>query len=58
MQEQEKKKILLDNIQSQIILNRQNKLEQMNKNKEEDAKYLRDMMVNFPFGRGGGGAPI
>ena len=58
LEEQEKKKVLLNNIQSQINLNRQSKLEQMNKNKEEDAKYLRDMMVHFPFGRGGGGAPI
>ena len=58
MAEQEKKKMLLNNIQSQINLNKQTKLEQMNKNKEEDAKYLRDMMVHFPFGRGGGGAPI
>ena len=58
MAEQEKKKMLLNNIQSQINLNKQNKLEQMNKNREEDAKYLRDMMVHFPFGRGGGGAPI
>ena len=58
LEEQEKKKVLLDNIQSQISLNRQSKLEQMKKNKEEDAKYLRDMMVHYPFGRGGGGAPI
>ena len=58
MEEQEKKKILLNNIQSQINLTRQTKLEQMNKNKEEDAKYLRDMVIHYPFGRGGGGAPI
>ncbi len=58
MEELEKKKMLLNNIQSQINLTRQNKIEQMNKNKEEDAKYLRDMMVYYPFGRGGGGAPI
>ena len=58
MEEQERKRMLLNNIQSQINLKRQTKLEQMNKNKEEDAKYLKDMMVYFPFGRGGGGAPI
>ena len=58
MEELEKKKTLLNNIQSQINLTRQNKMEQMNKNKEEDAKYLRDMMVYYPFGKGGGGAPI
>ena len=57
MEELEKKKTLLNNIQSQINLTRQNKMEQMNKNKEEDAKYLRDMMVYYPFGKGGGGAP-
>ena len=58
MEELERKKALLNNIQSQINLTRQTKLEQMNKNKEEDAKYLRDMMIHYPFGRGGGGAPI
>ena len=58
MEELEKKKTLLNNIQSQINLTRQNKMEQMNKNKEEDAKYIRDMMVYYPFGKGGGGAPI
>ena len=58
MEEQERKKTLLNNIQSQINLTRQTKLEQMKKNKEEDAKYLKDMMVYYPFGRGGGGAPI
>ena len=58
MEELERKKTLLNNIQSQINLTRQTKLEQMNKNKEEDAKYLRDMMIYYPFGRGGGGAPI
>ena len=58
MEELEKKKTLLNNIQSQINLTRQNKMEQMNKNKEEDAKYLRDMMVYYPFGKGGGGATI
>ena len=58
LEELEKKKTLLNNIQSQINLTRQNKMEQMNKNKEEDAKYLRDMMVYYPFGKGGGGAPI
>ena len=57
-EEKERKKMLLNNIQSQINLTRQTKLEQMKKNKEEDAKYLKDMMVYYPFGRGGGGAPI
>ena len=57
-EEQERKKMLLNNIQSQINLNKKSKLEELRKRQEEDAKYLRDMVVCFPFGRGGGGAPI
>ena len=30
---------------------------QLNKRKQEDAKYLQDMVIFYPFGRGGGGAP-
>ena len=58
MEEQERKKILLNNIQSQINLTKKTKLEELKKRQEEDAKYLKDMVVCFPFGRGGGGAPI
>ena len=58
MEEQERKKILLNNIQSQINLTKKSKLEELKKRQEEDAKYLKDMVVCFPFGRGGGGAPI
>ena len=57
-EEQERKKMLLNNIQSQINLTKKSKLEELRKRQEEDAKYLKDMVVCFPFGRGGGGAPI
>ena len=57
-EEQERKKMLLNNIQSQINLTKKTKLEELRKRQEEDAKYLKDMVVCFPFGRGGGGAPI
>ena len=57
-EEQERKKILLNNIQSQINLTKKTKLEELKKRQEEDAKYLKDMVVSYPFGRGGGGAPI
>ena len=56
--ERERKKILLDNIQTQISLNKKSKLEELRRRQEEDAQYLRDMVVRYPFGRGGGGAPI
>ena len=52
-----KKKTLLDNIQAQINLKKRTKLEELNKRKQEDAKYLQDMVIYYPFGRGGGGAP-
>ena len=58
LEEQERKKMLLNNIQSQINLTKKTKLEELRKRQEEDAKYLKDMVVCFPFGRGGGGAPI
>ena len=58
MEEQERKRMLLNNIQSQINLTKKTKLEELKKRQEEDAKYLKDMVVCFPFGRGGGGAPI
>ena len=58
IEEQERKKMLLNNIQSQINLTKKTKLEELRKRQEEDAKYLKDMVICFPFGRGGGGAPI
>ena len=53
----DKKKTLLENIQAQINLKKKTKLEELNKRKQEDAKYLQDMVIFYPFGRGGGGAP-
>ena len=58
MGEIERKKILLDNIKSQITLRNKTKLEELKQRKEEDAQYLKDMIIMYPFGRGGGGAPI
>ena len=55
--ERERKKILLDNIKTQMNLRKKTKLEELQKTKEEDAKYLREMFEKYPFGRGGGGAP-
>ena len=57
MSQFEKKKTLLDNIQAQINLKNRTKLEELNKRKQEDAKYLQDMLKYYPFGKGGGGAP-
>jgi len=57
-EEKIRKKILLDNIQAQINLHKEAKLKELQKTKEEDAQYLKDMFEKYPFGRGGGGAPI
>ena len=56
--EREKKKMLLNNIQTQINLSKKAKLEELKKRQEEDAQYLKDMILRYPFGRAGGGAPI
>ena len=56
--ERQRKNILLNNIQAQMNLRKKTKLEELQKAKEEDVKYLREMIENYPFGRGGGGAPI
>ena len=53
----DKKKTLLENIKAQINMKKKTKLEELNKRKQEDAKYLQDMVIFYPFGRGGGGAP-
>ena len=57
-QEQERKKTLLENIQNQMNLSRNTKLKELQRKRIEDQKYLKDMINSFPFGRGGGGAPI
>ena len=56
--ERQRKKILLENIQSQINIRKKAKLEELQKEKEEDTKYLKEMIEKYPFGRSGGGAPI
>ncbi|MCQ2820047.1 MAG: hypothetical protein MJ252_22500 [archaeon] len=56
--DREKKKELLDNIQAQLTLNKRTKYEELLRKRKEDEKYLQDMNTCFPFGRGGGGAPI
>ena len=56
--ERRRKKILLNNIQAQINLRKKTKLEELQKEKEEDKKYLKEMFEQYPFGRGGGGAPV
>ena len=55
--ERQRKKILLKNIQAQINLRKKKKLEELQKRKEEDEKYFKEMIEKYPFGRGGGGAP-
>ena len=57
-QERERKKALRDNIESQIALSKQTKLEELMRKRKEDEQYLKDMEICFPFGRGGGGAPV
>ena len=56
-EEMERKKSLLNNIQTQINLTKRSKLDELKRRQEEDAQYLKDMVVCYPFGRGGGGAP-
>lgn len=57
-QEQEKKKMLLENIQNQMNLTKNTKIQELMRKRKEDEQYLKDMEKTFPFGRGGGGAPI
>lgn len=57
LEEMERKKSLLNNIQTQINLTKRSKLDELKRRQEEDAQYLKDMVVCYPFGRGGGGAP-
>ena len=56
--EQDRKKILMNNILNQISLSNTSKLEELERQKKEDQQYLKDMINSFPFGRGGGGAPV
>jgi hypothetical protein len=47
----EKKKILLDNIQLQMNLTKNTKLQELERKKKEDEKYLQDISNRYPFGR-------
>ena len=56
--ERERKKALMESFENQIALRNKTKLEELKRKKKEDQQYLKDMVNYFPFGRGGGGAPI
>jgi hypothetical protein len=47
----EKKKILLDSIQLQMNLTKNTKLQELERKKKEDEKYLQDISNRYPFGR-------
>lgn len=52
-----KKKILLENIQQQIVLKKEN-MQKIKKDKiKEEQNYLNDIATSYPFGRSGAGAP-
>ena len=48
----------MESFENQIALKNQTKLEELKRKQKEDQQYLKDMINCFPFGRGGGGAPI
>ncbi len=54
----ERKKMLLNNIQQQINMTKNSKMIELEKKRKEDEKYLNDIQNFYPFGRGGAGAPI
>jgi hypothetical protein len=56
--DKERKKMLLNNIQQQIVLTKNSKQMELERKRKEDEKYLNDMLNFYPFGRGGAGAPI
>ena len=58
IEENIKKKTLLENIQMQIINNKTAKINELEKKKLEDQKYLSGLNINNPFGRNGAGAPL
>jgi hypothetical protein len=53
-----KKKNLMENIQQQISYNKNSKIKELERKRAEDQKYLSEMNNNFPFGRNGAGAPL
>ena len=52
-----KKRIFLDSIQQQIIRQHENKNVVRQNKIKEDLDYLNGLKNNYPFGRGGAGAP-
>jgi hypothetical protein len=54
----ERKRMLLNNIQQQMLLNRNTKINELERKRREDEKYLRDIESSYPFGKGGAGAPM
>ena len=57
-EENNRKKVYMENIKNQISLFKKTKLEELRKRENEDKQYLKDMINSYPFGRGGAGAPI
>ncbi len=57
-EENNRKKVYMENIQNQISLLKKSKLDELKKRENEDKQYLKDMINSYPFGRGGAGAPI
>jgi hypothetical protein len=57
-EEQIKKKTLLENLQQQIMINKNSKINEIQRKKAEDQKYLKDIDSYFPFGKNGAGAPL
>ena len=57
-EENNRKKVYMENIKNQISLLKQSKLKELKKRENEDKQYLKDMINSYPFGRGGAGAPI
>lgn len=56
--EKNKKRNLLEDIQQQIMNNKNTKLNELMKKRMEDQKYLSDLNTYNPFGRNGAGAPL
>ena len=52
------KQNLINNVLTHINLIKPSKFQQLLKKRQEEQKYLQEMENCFPFGRGGGGAPI
>lgn len=56
-EEQMRKRIYLDSIQQQMIKRQDNQYKSKQDKYYNDQKYLQSLQSNYPFGRGGAGAP-